>query len=305
MIRVIFFSFLLFLLMGCSKKATVSTYSTANVSLKNLQYINLNIEGSELFQQRLHERIPIMFLAQELLVDDPSSKDILHIIENPLRRNFTTEDSEDTKDVRRFVKIYHSDTKRYETQVRYVERTYYTRCWIDTFELGASVTTRFKRDTLLVQESKKTCRTKRFGIFHKPQVSYDESSIYNSLVTKLRDRIINYLIPYTVYYKINLEEDLDVAMTEQDQRSFEQILEHLDNSLALPSMIDTLEVLSEKYPNSYTIHFTTGVLYEIFARYDEALLNYQKALEITPSKKVLQRIQKVKENSYNLEKIKG
>lgn len=300
---IFFLIFLILLLSGCAKKATVSTYSQVNVPIKNLQYVHLNIEGSDLFTQKLYERIPIMFLDQEILVDDPSSPDILHIIENSLQKKLDIEDSEETKDVKYIREVYNQKTKSYETKTFYLERRYYKRCWIHRFELSSSVTTRYKRDTISATTSQEVCRTNRYNIFYEPNFNYNQSTIYQTLVTNLRDKIINYLVPYRVYYTIELEDDIDIEMENADEDVFELIIEQIDSGVALPSMVDRLEGLLIKYPNSYTILFTIGVLYEIFGENEKALVNYQKALEIQASTKLLQRIQKVKANSFNLEKL--
>jgi len=304
MIRVfIIVVFLIFSFSGCSKKATVASYSDVNVPIKNLEFVHLNIEGSDQFIQKLNERIPIMFLEKEILIDDPSSANILHIIENPLQQDLDIEDYEETREVKYVRKIYNSATKEYETRITYIDRTYYTRCWIHTFKLSASVTTRYKRDTLFNEVLQKQCRTNRYNIFYRPIFLPDKSMIYNKLTTLLRDKIINYLVPYIVYYDITLEEELDIELSKKDKEKFELILEQIDKGLAIPEMIDTLESLNIKYPNSSTIHFTIGVLHEIFKAYDKALVNYQKANKIIPSKNLLKRIEKIKANQRNLEKI--
>ena len=295
----------LFIFTGCSKKATVSTYSSVNVPIENLKYVHLNIEGSELFTQKLYERIPIIFLEEEILVDDPTSKDILHIIENKIQKTTDVRDSEETKEIKYITRVYNKNSKQLETRVTYVDRIYFKRCWIDTFELSSSVTTRYKRDTIKTSIPKETCRIQRYNIFFKPTRSYDEDSIYNQLVIKLRDKIINYLVPYRVYYDIELEEELDVELSKVDKEEFESILEQIDNGIILPTMVTQLEVFDQKYPNSATINFTIGVLYEVFANYEKALVSYTKALEIDPKKKILKRINKVKNNRDNLEKIHG
>jgi len=302
---IIFLLVLVFIFSGCSKKATVATYSNVNVPIKHLKYVHLNIEGSDLFIQKLQERIPLMFLGQEILVDDPSSLDILHIRENSLQRSTDVEDSQETKEVKYITRIYNSDSKKYETKIIYVDRVYYKRCWIDKFQLSSSVITRYKKDTIISKIVKENCKTQRYDIFYKPSKKYDENTIYQQLVSSLRDKIINYLVPYTVYYDIKLEEDLDVKVSLKDEESFKFILEQIDNGIPLPKMLDELEVLNMKYPNSYTIYFTMGILYEIFAEYEKALVSYEKAFGIKSDKKVLERIKKVKANSLNLEKIKG
>ena len=295
--------FLVFMISGCSKKATVSTYSNVNVPIKNIQYVDLNIEGTELFNQRLRERIPIMFLGKEILVEDLNSPNILHIIENKLQSSTDIKDSEETREVKYVTQVYNSDSKQYESRITYVDRVYFKRCWIDKFELSSSVTTRYKRDTLVTETLKESCRTQRYNIFNRSVQNYDENGVYQELVIKLRDKIINYLVPYTVYYNIELEEDLDVEASKKDEKIFEHIIEQIDNGFTISSMIGKLEVLNEKYPNSYTIHFTIAILYEIFGEYDKALANYQKALEIQPEKKILERIQKVMVNKFNFEQI--
>ncbi|MEA3498169.1 MAG: hypothetical protein U9R16_03820 [Campylobacterota bacterium] len=133
--------------------------------------------------------------------------------------------------------------------------------------------------------------------------SSDYSHYHNSLTNKVSDMIISYLVPQKILYSVDIEDELDIQMSNKDEDIFENTIEVLEKR-DTPYILQSLIKLDTKYPNSYTLKYNIGLYYEKNGDNLNALEYYEKAASIKITESILDRIDQVKINSYNIEKIK-
>lgn len=289
---------------GCSKKMVVTTYSDVTIPLSYLKNVNTTIEGSSLFIQQINTLLPSEFNDIEILQNDPNSKFILHIIEKPLQTSSQTYETQEEKTVQYVSYVFDPKEKKTIPIVQTKEIIYFQQCLVTDYTLSASVTTRYKRDIISATLQDEKCLKKRYNIFNNYELqSTNSASFYNKLVQKLRLNIKNYLVPYYTTYSIEINEEIDVEMDDIDEENYENIIDMLGDGIYATEILIQLVKLENNYPNSYSIKYNLGLLYEYLGQNKNALFYYKKCLDIKITEDIIKRIKSVQKNIANKEKI--
>jgi hypothetical protein len=288
---------------GCSKKVIVSSYSDVNVPLGYLENVNTTIEGSTLFVRQINTILPSEFNGFEILKNDPNSDYILHIIENNLQTSSRYHQTQEEKTIQYVDYVFDSNQNKTIPIVRTKDIIYFQKCLITDYTLSASVTTRYKREIVSATIQDEQCLKRRFNLFNDYDFYNTNSArFYNKLVEKLTFNIKKYLVPYKTTYTIKIDEDIDVEMSDIDEENYENIIDMLVDGIFSNELLFQLVKLNNNYPNSYSIQYNIGLVYEYLGKNKNALFYYTKCLDIKPTQDIINRIETVKKNIANKEK---
>lgn len=303
--RVFFIVFIMTIFTACSKKIIITTYSNAIIPLSHLKEVNINIEGSNKFIEQMRNTLPSQFNGNEILQYNPHSKYILHIIENTIKTTSRTYDTQEKKAVQYVDYVFNKQQNKTIPIVRTTDIIYFQRCLVTSYTLSASVTTRYKRETISATSQDKKCIQNRFNLFNTNAL-YPTNSIYfyDQLIKKLSLNIKNYLIPYKTSYSVPINDNIDVKLSQKDEKNYENIIAMLGDGIYSKEMLQQLNKLNNKYPQSYSLNYNIGVINEYIGQNKQALQYYQNCLDIKTTKNIILRIQTVKNNIANKKKIK-
>jgi len=282
----------------------VTTYSDVNIPLSHLKEVNINIEGSNRFVEQIKSTLPLQFDGIDILQNNPYSQDILHIIENNIKTTSKTLDTQEEKEIQYVDYIFDKQQNKTIPIVKTKKIIYFQRCLVTNYTLSASVTTRYKRDIVSATQQNKKCIKRRFNLFNRQEL-YATNSIYfyNKLVNKLSLKIKKYLIPYKTSYAIPINDDIDVKLLQIDEKNYNNIIDMLSDGIYSNEMLQQLNKLNNKYPKSYALNYNIGIMYEYIGQNKKALQYYQNCLSIQITKDIVKRIQTVKNNIANKEKM--
>jgi|GEM_PF-4038524 len=305
MTKKLFFLFsIMILFTSCTKKISILNYNSVNIPLKNLQNVNITIEGSDTFKTQLQNTLPSYFNGEAILIDTKESNDILHIIENTIQTTKHFYESEDTKTVKYVSYVLDKQNNTYHPVIKERELLFFKKCLVTNYTLSASVTTRFKRDTITATISDENCRKRRYNIFNDYEFSQKDSSIfYNELVNKLALNIKSYLIPSKTIYTVEINDEIDFQMSETDEKVYENIIDMMAENIFTNNILQELQKLDAKYPYQYSINYNIGLFYEYQGENEKALIFYKNCLNIKSTKDIIKRIATVQKNIENLQKI--
>jgi hypothetical protein len=302
--KLFFIVFIIVFTSGCGKKLIVSTYSDISIPLANIENVNTTIEGSSLFIDNIELFLPSEFNNHEILKNDPYSPYILHIIENHLQTSSRFFETQEEKTIQYVDYIYDSKQNKTIPIVKTREIIYFQKCLVTDYSLSASVTTRFRSETISATTQDEQCLKRRFNLFNNYILqSRDSSLFYNTLVKKLTSNIKNYLVPYKRSYSVAIDDNLDVQMSSIDEENYENIIDMLADGLFSNEFLIQLVKLNNKYPNSYSVNYNLGLLYEYVGQNKNALFYYKKCLDIQTTKDIINRIQTINKNITNKEKM--
>ncbi len=305
MLKKIFFTiFIIVFFTNCSEKMTVTTYSDIKVPLYQLENVNITIEGSSIFIENINSFLPSEFNDIEILKDDPNSPYILHIIENSLQTSSKTYETREEKTVQYVTYVFDSQQNKTIPVVQTKDIIYFQKCLVTDYTLSATVTTRYKRDIVSATVQNEKCHKRRSNLFYDNNLQATNNSyFYNNLVDKLTFNIKNYLIPHYTSYSVDIDEDIDIEMSSLDEENYENIIEMLGDGIYSDEILYQLVKLHNSYPNSYSLNYNIGLVYEYLAQNKNALFYYKKCLEIKTTKDIIQRIESIKNNIRNEEKV--
>ncbi len=295
-----FIVFIVIFTSGCSKKMVISTYNDISVPVANIANVNTTIEGSSQFIDNINSFLPSEFNGKEILINDPTSPYILHIIENYLQTASRSYETQEEKTIQYVDYVFDPQQNKAIPIIRTRDIIYFQKCLVTDYSLSASVTTRFKRETIFATVQDEQCLKRRFNLFNNYEPhSRNSGHFYNTLVEKLTSNIKNYLVPYTTTYSVDIDDDFDVPMSDIDEENYENIIEMLADGIYSNKILIQLVKLNNNYPNSYSINYNLGLLYEYIGQNKNALFYYKKCLDIKTTKEIINRIQTINRNMVN------
>ena len=302
--KLFFTIFIIIFATSCSKKIMVTTYSDVTIPLGHIENVNTTIEGSSLFIRKINTILPSEFNGFKLLKNDPESPYILHIIEDLVQTSSRSYETQEEKTIQYVDYVFDAQQNKTIPIVKTKDIIYFQKCFVTDYTLSASVTTRFKSDTISASVQDEQCLKRRFNLFNESELSATNSAkFYGQLVDKLTLNIKNYLIPYKTTYNIKIDDDLDVEMSDIDEENYENIIDMLTDGIFSDEMLNQLIKLDNNYPNSYSINYNIGLLYEYLGEEQNALFYYKRCLSFKATKDIINRIQIVNKNIDNKKKI--
>jgi len=302
--RLFFTIFIIVFFANCSQKMTITTYSNIEIPLEYLENVNINIEGSSIFIDNVNSFLPSEFNDIEILKNDPDSPFILHIIENNLQTSSKTYETREEKTIQYVTYVFDSQQNKTIPVVQTKDIIYFQKCLVTDYTLSATITTRYKRDIVSATVQNEKCHRRRFNLFYNNNLQATSNSyFYNDLVDKLALNIKNYLIPHYTTYSVDIDEDIDIEMNSIDEENYENIIDMLGDGIYSDEILYQLVKLHNSYPNSYSINYNIGLVYEYLAQNKNALFYYKKCLKIKPTKDIILRIESIKNNIRNKEKV--
>jgi len=298
--KLFFIVFIVIFTSGCSKKMVISTYSDISIPVTNIENVNTTIEGSSQFIDSINSFLPSEFNGNVILKNDPTSPYILHIIENYLQTASRSYETQEEKTIQYVDYVFDSKQNKTIPIIKTREIIYFQKCLVTDYSLSASVTTRFKRETIFATVQDEQCLKRRFNLFNNYELhSRNSGHFYNTLVEKLTSNIKNYLVPYTTTYSVDIDDELDVPMSDIDEENYENIISMLADGIYSNELLIQLVKLNNNYPNSYSINYNLGLLYEYIGQNKNALFYYKKCLDIKTTKEIINRIKTINRNIVN------
>ncbi len=301
--KLFFVIFVILFTTSCSKKVVVTTYSDVAIPLSYLENVNTTIEGSSLFIRKINTILPSEFNDFKILKNDPNSPYILHIIENLVETSSKSHETQEEKTIQYVDYVFDSQQNKTIPIVRTKDIIYFQKCFITDYTLSASVTTRYKKDTITATIQDEKCIKRRFNLFNDYELqSTNSAKFYGQLVDKLTQNIKDYLVPYTKTYSIKINDNLDIEMSDTDEENYENIIDMLADGIFSNKMLSQLIKLENDYPNSYSINYNIGLIYEYIGQNQNALFYYKRCLDIKTTEDIINRITIVNKNIENTKK---